>query len=99
MAGYRDCLGIFNTALGKSFNELTEAEKTKVLDTIGKKIDKEKKIVKETDLENKIKQFLSNESTKEEVRLAIEQRERLFNIQATERILSHLGNFKDRALG
>ena len=55
--------------------------------------------VKETDLENKIKQFLSNESTKEEVRLAIEQRERLFNIQATERILSHLGNFKDRALG
>ena len=99
MAGYRDCIGIFNTALGKSFNELSEAEKTKVLDTIGKKIDKEKKIVKEADLENKIKQFLSNESTKEEVRLAIEQRERLLNIQATERILSHLGNFKDRALG
>ena len=46
MAGYRDCIGIFNTALGKSFNELSEAEKTKVLDTIGKKIDKEKKIVK-----------------------------------------------------
>ena len=49
MAGYRDCIGIFNTALGKSFNELSEAEKTKVLDTIGKKIDKEKKIVKEAD--------------------------------------------------
>ena len=46
-----------------------------------------------------MKQWLADESTKEEVAAAIEQRQRLLNIQAKERIFSHLSNFKDRALG
>ena len=96
MANIRDCIGIVNEAIGDA---LTIDEKNKLLDELGKKISKEKKITKEQDLENKIKQFLTDESTKEEVRLAIQRRQDILNIQTRERIMSYLGNFKDRALG
>ena len=96
MASIRDCIGIINEAVGDA---ATPAEKEKLLNKLAKQVTKEKAISKEADMEQKLKQWLADESTKEEVAAAIEQRQRLLNIQAKERIFSHLSNFKDRALG
>lgn len=96
MPNIRDCIGIINEVVGEA---ATLKEKEALLNKIAKQVQKEKSLTKEADVEAKMKQWLASESTKEEVAAAIEQRQRLLNIQAKERIFSHLSNFKDRALG
>ena len=77
MANIRDCIGIINEAVGDA---ATPAEKEKLLNKLAKQVTKEKAISKEADIEQKMKQWLADESTKEEVAAAIEQRQRLLNI-------------------
>ena len=99
MANYKDCIGIFNEALGKASKDLTESEKVDFLEEVGKTITKKKTAAKEADFEQKLKEWLADNSTKEEVQKAIRERDTLFKMQAKERIFSHMSNFKDRALG
>ena len=96
MADIRDCIGIINEVVGDAMDM---ASKEKLLNKISNKIKKEKGTLKEQELEDNIKKWLSDSSTKEEIAAAVEARSQLLNVQAWERVTSHMSNFQDRVLG
>jgi hypothetical protein len=97
MAKYDDCISVLLS--DSRFKDMKTADKQEIVASLGKQVEAQKLKLKDQELEESINKWLHETSDAEQIKIAVEQRSKLLNLQAERKLDEYLKGFNDKGIG
>ena len=97
MAKYDDCISVLLS--DSRFKDMKTADKQEIVASLGKQVEAQKLKLKDQELEESINKWLHETSDAEQIKIAVEQRSKLLNLQAERKLDEYLKGFNDKGMG
>ena len=88
MAKYDDCISVLLS--DSRFKDMKTADKQEIVASLGKQVEAQKLKLKDQELEESINKWLHETSDAEQIKIAVEQRSKLLNLQAERKLDEYL---------